>query len=306
MKMSVIIGVSQMLFGLACKYSNSIYFRRYKDLFFEAIPETIFLLAIFGYLVVIIFIKWATPWVEMGLAAPSLLGTLLDMMLKFYKPIAKENLLYEGQHQVQMVLIALALASVPILLLVKPILILNEKKEGHGYRQIRPEDNTSDNNNNRNNVHGKDVERGHGADDNDEDHDDHDSIEVYIHQVIHTLEYVLGCVSNTASYLRLWALSLAHSQLSDVFWERIVINVLEVESNSLRTFMLVGAMTVWAVLTFAVLLGMEMMSAALHDIRLHWVEFQNKFYAADGIKFAPLSFRQLDSEAQDKLDSDVK
>jgi V-type H+-transporting ATPase subunit a len=106
-----------------------------------------------------------------------------------------------------------------------------------------------------------------------------------VHQVIHTIEFVLGSVSNTASYLRLWALSLAHAQLSEVLWD------MTIGSSITSMIMLPISFFMWLTFTLGIMVAMEGMSAFLHALRLHWVEFNNKFYRGTGVKFEPFVLR---------------
>ena len=123
-------------------------------------------------------------------------------------------------------------------------------------------------------------------------HGDENFMEIMIHQIIEVIEFVLGTISNTASYLRLWALSLAHSQLAKVFYDRAMVPGFE--SNDIL-FMFVGFF-VFIGATLGVLMVMDVMECFLHTLRLHWVEFMSKFYKGDGLKFSPVSIKQIIKE----------
>merc|ERR1711953_532637 len=109
---------------------------------------------------------------------------------------------------------------------------------------------------------------------------------------IETIEFVLGTISHTASYLRIWALSLAHQQLSLVFFQKTLQMGLDMGFpwNAVALYIM---FTAWFGVTLGVLLGMDVLECFLHTLRLHWVEFQSKFYKSNGEKFMPYGVRTL-------------
>lgn len=201
------------------------------------------------------------------MSTPNLITTLINIALN---PGVVDEPMFAGQGQLQNFLLLLALTAVPVLLFVKPWLISQQHHSPV--------------------VHHGDEENGHGGEHAEEE--EHGFGELIIHQAIETIEFVLGMVSNTASYLRLWALSLAHSELATVFWEKAMLSTLNM--NWFAAFIGYG---IFAGVTFGVLLMMDVLECFLHALRLHWVEFQNKFFKADGIRFAPYSFKQIIKDA---------
>lgn len=95
--------------------------------------------------------------------------------------------------------------------------------------------------------------------------------------MIETIEFVLGCISNTASYLRLWALSLAHSQLALVFIDMSLKMAWNIRPDgSPIWFITLISFIIWfpfMAVTMTVLMQMDVLECFLHTLRLHWVEF---------------------------------
>jgi len=327
MKLSVILGIFQMFMGTMLRGLNALFFNEPLDLKYEVYPMIVFAVSLFVYMVLIIFMKWSIDWnYRMSLATcydptgsewqadwtvcpqtangngfctprgyactgndstadkcpldyggsgdgcqpPVLITTLINIALN---PGTVDEPLYWGQAVIQNLLLLCAVGSVPVLLLGKPYVMYKEMQEEVVHH-------SSD---------GDDEENGK---EKHEEHEGHSMGEVVIHQSIETIEFVLGMVSNTASYLRLWALSLAHSELAQVFWQKCMLTTMPM--GWFATYLGFG---LFAGITFSVLLMMDVLECFLHALRLHWVEFQNKFFKADGIRFQPYSFKQIISDS---------
>ncbi|KAI2649195.1 V-type proton ATPase 116 kDa subunit a1 [Labeo rohita] len=329
MKMSVILGVIHMLFGVTLSLFNHLYFKKPLNIFLGFIPEIVFMSSLFGYLILLIFYKWTAYDAATSKDAPSLLIAFINMCLFNYNDPTNKPL-YRGQAGIQSLLVVIALACVPCMLVVKTMVLRRQylwrkhlvyvfnsmpwdKAKYNTFtkflhrclfvctysqmREARPAENletleqTGTSSPTGLTQQGTQkfggVRVGNGPTEDEAEIIDHDQLsqhseegdehseeepfnfgDVAVHQAIHTIEYCLGCISNTASYLRLWALSLAHAQLSEVLWGMVMHLGLSSRSGG-GFFGLSIIFSAFATLTVCILLIMEGLSAFLHALRLH-------------------------------------
>jgi V-type H+-transporting ATPase subunit a len=215
MKLSIIFGVVHMIFGVCMSTINHNFFRRRINILLEFLPQIIFLVLLFAYMVFMMFFKWIqySPKLEQPNSpgcAPSVLIMFINMMLFKRTPPLEgcDEFMFSFQHTLQTTFVFIGLICIPWMLLGKPIYIMMSRKKQNKVMgtngdvnqgmEMTPED-----------VSPAQLGGGHG---DSHGHDDEPISEIFIHQAIHTIEYVLSTVSHTASYLRLWALSLAHAR----------------------------------------------------------------------------------------------
>ncbi|XP_071505481.1 V-type proton ATPase 116 kDa subunit a 1-like [Diadema antillarum] len=327
MRLSVILGITQMTFGVFLSLINHIVSRQFHRIVLEFIPQILFMLSIFGYLVFLIFYKWFAYGPQNSDIAPSLINVLI-YMFQFQVPSPP---MYSSQKAVQMALVFIAVLCIPWMLFGRPIYLyvrhrLSARNRGYAQLQSSPHQLSVNSDVNEGDVEQvsptpEEVDKpstSSGSHSMTDDvfetsqqlqEDEFDMGEIFTLQSIHTIEYCLGCVSNTASYLRLWALSLAHAELSEVLWNMVMKNgwflyTIEMYPTGAMSyvFMIAGGIELffvfatWAEMTVAILIMMEGLSAFLHTLRLHWIEFQNKFYGGEGYLFAPFSLVNLEAE----------
>ncbi|XP_034661529.1 V-type proton ATPase 116 kDa subunit a [Drosophila subobscura] len=299
MKLSIIFGVLHMTFGVCMSVENFVFFKKYAYIFLQFVPQVLFLLLMFGYMCFMMFYKWikysptTTVLADSPGCAPSVLIMFIDMVLfktETASPGCEVNM-FPIQREIEMIFFAVAIVCIPWILIGKPLYIKWHRRNMPAQPVVEVDEVVE-----KIEVTGKEViitevAEAHESGGHSEE-DDEPMSEIWIHQAIHTIEYILSTISHTASYLRLWALSLAHAQLSEVLWTMVLSMGLQMEgyTGAIGLFFIFA---VWEFFTIAIMVMMEGLSAFLHTLRLHWVEFMSKFYAGAGYAFQPFSFKEL-------------
>ncbi len=159
MKLAVVFAIVQMSLGIVMKGLNNIHFRDYLGFFFEFIPQIILLLVLFGWMDVLIIAKWLQPkdidtnFMENSAGfnqthySPAIITTMIDIFLAGannmkdgvpqYRYVFFANADGNGgpQKGLSILFVLLAFVSVPVMLLVKP-LVLKKRLQHHAEEHV--------------------------------------------------------------------------------------------------------------------------------------------------------------------------
>ncbi len=290
LKLSIVIAIIHMNLGICLSAVNYYYEKDWQALAFHFLPQFLFFNCLFGYMAWMIVWKWIT-----GIDR-SILNTFIAMMMQFGGvDTSIEPLFFRHQAFVQRCFVLIALFCVPVMILGRPIYTHLQKKriKSLGYQEANQSGSSLNfkspqSSDQLNPVLNNDI----SSPDTATKHEEDDFGAMTIHESIHAIEFLLGSVSNTASYLRLWALSLAHAQLSEVLWS------LCLEGFMWNPVTLIFFFAIWFFATLGLMVGMEGLSAFLHALRLHWVEFNSKFYKGQGVPFEPFYLNLATGESR--------
>jgi len=122
MKIAVILGVMQMLMGIVVKGLNERFRKDTIGFYFEFIPMVIFLSCMFGYMDILIILKWTTNWKGNENNAPPIISQVINNLLKGGELVGDPLFGEPGvQESTSLILFMVAIFMVPFILFVKPV-----------------------------------------------------------------------------------------------------------------------------------------------------------------------------------------
>jgi vacuolar-type H+-ATPase subunit I/STV1 len=125
--------------------------------------------------------------------------------------------------------------------------------------------------------------------------------------IVHLLESVIGMISHTVSYARIFALNTVHIILSsvfitmlppiiDIYFPTISLFGVDIIPAVVHTSHYTGppVMPILGAFIGTLIVGiLEGLLGFMHTLRLHFVEWFSKFYHAGGVEFQPFCVKRL-------------
>jgi len=335
-KISVIIAYFHLNFGIICKLLNSIYFRKWKVLIFDVITGLFIFFGFIGIMIFLIYVKWWYPVNAYAYdvncdysdpnnddpnnvcTSPSVITvTINNFMGVMGTHTPKELLWFDGQQSMANFFLVIAMVCIPIMLCTIPCMAFCTPKHHNAdvdeFNAVEAH-NAEEKNQLIDDKSGQDTgvkefenllkhEMKAGGGSHGETFGD-----LFVWQMVETIEFVLGTISCTASYLRLWALSLAHGQLGEVFitifFQQLITMANsgkdEADFKYLKDYGVAFNIIYLWIMGFGymaavtgVLFMMDALEVFLHTVRLHWVESMKQHFDGKGYLYVPFSFQEV-------------